>query len=103
MNTFKSVRVTPQSQYNGDFRNNSTTTFSNKSTSAGGTVGLWKANSLNTKNFTGSAKLMRDPDQIGSQMINKVGTNSSSLIFGNQISAAASGVMTAGQKLTQSN
>ena len=54
--------------------NNSATTISNKSTSAGGTVGLWK----------NSSKLMRDPDQIGSQMMNgnKLGTNNSSSIFG---------------------
>ena len=56
--------------------NNSATTISNKSTSAGGqTVGLWK----------NSSKLMRDPDQIGSQMMNgnKLGANNSSSLFGN--------------------
>ena len=54
--------------------NNSATTISNKSTSAGGTVNLWK----------NSSKLMRDPDQIGNQMMNgnKLGTNNSSSIFG---------------------
>ena len=55
----------------------SATTISNKSTSAGGTVGLWK----------NSSKLMRDPDQIGSQMMNGnkqlLGANNSSTLFSN--------------------
>ena len=63
--------------------NNSATTISNKSTSAGGgTVGLWK----------NSSKLMRDPDQIGSQMMmngKKLGANNSSTLFGNNGSGAA--------------
>ena len=75
-----------QVMYGVGNNNSAATINSNKSTSAGGTVvgGLWK----------NSSKLMRDPDQIGSQMMNgaKLGANNSSTIFGNS-SAGYGGVM----------
>ena len=60
----------------------------------------------------GSKQLMRDPDQIGSQMINKLGGNNSLLIFGpnsvahNNSSAGGASFqqnLNASSKLTQSN
>ena len=72
--------------YSGGYvGNSSATTISNQSTSAGGTAGLWKNNG-NNNNSQQQQKLMRDPDQIRSQMINKLGTNnSSSTMFNNNI------------------
>ena len=57
-----------------DFRNSSATTISNKSNGNLGGLGKY------------SSKLMRDPDQIGSQFMknnNFLGTNNSSSMFGN--------------------
>ena len=82
----------------GDFRNtNSVTNFSNNSTSAGGTMGLWK----------NSSKLMRDPDQIGNQMMannnNSSGMFANNGISNNSGSAATGGKMDGNSKITQSN